>query len=79
MELPETARGDALETIDQFGERHFRRIFHEQMDVVILSIGFDKSRLKVLADALKESTKCLMGGFRQDFPTILGHKDQVDV
>ena len=51
MSLPETARGNALEAVDQFGKRHLRRIFYEQMDVVIFSIGFDQAGLKLLADA----------------------------
>ena len=54
MLLPETTRGDPFEAIDQFGERHFRRVFHEQMHVVILSIGFDQTRLKILADTSEE-------------------------
>ena len=49
------------------------------MYVVILSIGFDQPRLKVLADAVKEGMERLMRGFRQNLPTILGNKNQVDV
>jgi hypothetical protein len=49
------------------------------MHVVILSIGFDKARLKLMADAGKDLTQCLMRGFRQDFPAVLGHKYQMDV
>ncbi len=51
MLLPETTRGDACEAIDQFGERHFWRVFHEQMHVVILSVGFDQAGLELLAEA----------------------------
>ena len=50
MLLPETTRGHALEAIDQLGERHFGRIFHEQMHMVILAVALDQARLKVLAD-----------------------------
>ena len=64
MYLSETTRGDALETVDQFGERHFWRILDQQMDVVILSVGLDQSARKVLADAGEEVAECLMGGFR---------------
>jgi hypothetical protein len=49
------------------------------MHLVIRTIGFDQTRLKVLADTREEVTQRRMGSFRQDFPTVLGHKDQVDV
>ena len=51
MLWPETTRGDAFEAIDQCGERHFRRVGHEQMHVVILAMGFDQARRTLLAEA----------------------------
>ena len=79
MLLPETPRGDAFEAVNEFGQRHLGRIFDEQMHMVILAIGLDQDRLKVLADFCKQRTQRLMGGIRQDTTAIFGHKDQMHV
>jgi hypothetical protein len=47
--------------------------------VVILPVGFDQACLKVLANAGKQFTQCLMGGFRQNTSAVFGHEDQMDV
>ena len=56
MLLPETTRGNSFEAGDQFGERHFRRVFHEQIHVVILAMGCDQERITLLAEAGEEVT-----------------------
>jgi hypothetical protein len=54
MLLPETTRGNALEAIDQMGQRHFRRVFNQKMHVVIFPVAANQDRLKVLADLCKD-------------------------
>ena len=77
MLLSETTRGDALEAVDQDGERHFRRIFHQEMHMVIFPVAVHQHRFKVLADLCKDVTQGHMGSFRQDTPAVFGHEDQM--
>jgi hypothetical protein len=56
MLLSETPRGNSLEAIDEFRQRHLGRIFDEQMHMVIFAVGFDQDRLKVLADFCEQLT-----------------------
>lgn len=75
MLLSETPRGNSLEAIDEFRQRHLGRIFDEQMYMVILAVRFDQDRLKVLADFCEQLPQRLMGGIRQYTPAIFGHED----
>jgi hypothetical protein len=77
MLLPETPRGYSLEAVNEFRQRHFGRIFDEQMHMVILAIGLNQNCLKVLADFCKHLTQRFMGGIRQYATTIFGHEDQM--
>lgn len=77
MLLPETPRGNSFEAVNEFRQRHLGRIFDEQMHMVILAIGLDQDRLKVLADFREQLTQRFMGGIRQYTSSILGHKDQM--
>jgi hypothetical protein len=49
------------------------------MDMIILAVGLDQNRLKVLADLCEQLTQRLMSRIRQHASAIFGHEDQMDV
>src|SRR6266568_983777 len=67
------------EAVNQMGKRHFRRVFNQQMHVVIFPVTLNQDCLKVLADLCKEVAQSLMGNSSQHFPAVLGDEDQVDM
>ncbi len=79
MLLSETTRGNAFEAIDQMGKRQFRRVFNQKMHMVIFPVAINQDCFKVLADLCKDVAQGLMGSSSQNFPAVLGDKDQVDM
>ena len=55
------------------------RIVHEQVNVIVLAVHFDKCRLEVSADLLEDDSKAIDGVCVKYLPSILWGEDQVNV
>ncbi len=48
------AAGNTFQAVDQGGNRYFRRIFNQQMNMVIFTIHFSKRSIKIGTNACKD-------------------------
>ena len=56
-----------------------RRIVHEQMNVIVFAVHFDKCRLEIRTDLLEDHSEIGDRRHRQNSLAILRDEDQVNV
>ena len=77
--LAEPARGYALEGVHQRRDGHLRRVFDQQVDVVVFAVTLGEDRAEVAAD-LAEHVREVADHFPgQHAPPVFRHEDQVDM
>lgn len=77
--LPQQATGDAFEAVHEIGDSHLGRVFHKQVNVIVLAVHLDQLRLEVGAD-LGEDRAQPVDGVAIEYPAaIFRYKDQMDM
>src|SRR5215210_156836 len=69
----------ALQAVDQLGERHLRRVAHQEVNVIVLPGARHQLRLKVLADFGEDGREVADGKLGQYVAAVFRDKDQVRV
>ncbi len=77
--LPQSPRGNTFEGVHQRGHGHLRRVFDQQVHVVVLTVALDQYRTEACAYLREHGPESVMVSTRQDRPPIFGDKDQVNV
>lgn len=54
-------------------------IVNEQMHMIVFSIEFHKGGFKILAYLGKNTMHVFKDGFSEDFTTVFGHEDQMNM
>src|SRR5690606_39836376 len=77
--LPQQATGDAFDAVHEIGDSHLGRVFHKQVNVIVLAVHLDQLRLEVGAD-LGEDRAQPVDGVAIEYPAaIFRYKDQMDM
>ena len=71
--------GYAFQAINQFRYCHLRRVVHQQVNVIVLSIEFHQLRFKVGAYIGEDFLKVVQNGFCEYTTAVFSHKDQMNV
>ena len=71
--------GDTFEAVHQSRHGHLRRIVHQQVDVIVLTVKLHQLSLEVSADAGEDAMQVIKNLLGEDATPILSHKDQVNV
>lgn len=66
-----------LEAIHESRYRHFGRVMHQEMDMVLLAIEFHEFGLEIPAHILKYVPHGVQDSLCEDFSAILGHEDEM--
>ena len=77
--LPQQPTRNTLQAVDEFRDRHFRRVDHHQVNVVVLPAALLQFRPKVPADPAEDGSQVAYGKFGENVSPVLGYKDQMNV
>src|SRR5262252_1687799 len=77
--LPQQPTRNTLQAVDEFRDRHFRRVDHHQVNVVVLPAALLQFRPKVPADPAEDGSQVAYGKFGEDVSPVPGDKDQMNV
>ena len=71
--------GNTFERIYERGDCNFRRVVHEQVNVVFLAVHLYQLSVKVSADLGEDMLQLLNSFAIKDATPVFGHEDQMDV
>ncbi len=74
--LPQPPRGDTFEGVHQRGHGHLRRVFDQQVHVVVLAVALDQYRTEVCTYLREHGLESVMVSTRQYRAPIFGDEDQ---
>ncbi len=79
VHLPQPPAGHAFEAVHQLRKRHFRRIVHQQMNMIVFAVHLDQIGFEVGANAGEERAHVVEDRCGEHPPAVLGHEDQMHV